>query len=265
MLETVPDLAEPVQPSVAPPMQSALHDPHSGLHVEAGRLTGLVSADPDETATIAMRLGRLVELATSPGEAENNAAVTLGGTRLRDLPLGLVRERVLVSEAEPRLFTGRLRDELDPWGRTRDDDAALLAGVGMAAAHDVLDALPDGLDAEVEEAGRGFSGGQRQRLALARAVLADSDVLVLIEPTSAVDAHTEIQVARRLRAARHGDDRATADGRTTVVTTASPLLLDACDRVAFLVGGRVVATGTHRELLARHPDYRDTVIRGEDA
>ncbi len=77
----------------------------------------------------------------------------------------------------------------------------------MASAGDVLEALPEGLDAQVDEAGRGFSGGQRQRLALARAVLADSDVLVLVEPTSSVDAHTEVLVAERLQAARHGADR----------------------------------------------------------
>ena len=84
-------------------------------------------------------------------------------------------------------------------------------------------ALPEGLDAQVDEAGRGFSGGQRARLALARAVLADSDVLVLVEPTSSVDAHTEVIIAARLQAARHGDGRNTDTARTTVVTSASPL------------------------------------------
>ena len=162
----------------------------------------------------------------------------------------------MVSEAEPRLFSGVLRDELDPWGGAADE-GALLAAVDVAAAGDVLDALPEGLDAQVDEAGRGFSGGQRQRLALARAVLADSDVLVLVEPTSSVDAHTEILIAQRLRASRHADA-----GRTTVVTTASPLLLDRCDDVAFVLAGRVIARGSHRHLLATHPDYRDTVTRG---
>jgi ABC-type multidrug transport system fused ATPase/permease subunit len=133
----------------------------------------------------------------------------------------------------------------------------------VAAAHDVLEALPEGLDAQVDEAGRGFSGGQRQRLALARALLSDSDVLVLVEPTSAVDAHTEVRVAERLKAARHGPELGVDQARTTVVTTASPLLLDRCDEVAFLVAGRVAATGTHRELLGRHPGYRETVTRGE--
>jgi ABC-type multidrug transport system fused ATPase/permease subunit len=170
------------------------------------------------------------------------------------LPVDVLRSRVLVSEPEPRLFTGRLRDELDPGGQQADGD--LLTALQVADAADVLDALPDGLDAEVEERGRSFSGGQRQRIALARAVLADPDVLVLVEPTSAVDAHTESRIADRLRVSRAG--------RTTLVVTASPLLLDRADHVAVLVGGRVVAQGAHAELLHAVPAYRETVLRGED-
>jgi ABC-type multidrug transport system fused ATPase/permease subunit len=74
-----------------------------------------------------------------------------------------------------------------------------------------------------------------------------------------------VLVAERLREARHGDhDDSGGEGRTTVVTTASPLVLDRCDDVAFVLAGRVVARGTHRELLASHPGYRETVTRGED-
>ena len=113
----------------------------------------------------------------------------------------------------------------------------------------------------MDEGGREFSGGQRQRLALARTLLTDAEVLVLIDPTSAVDAHTEALVASRLRDARHEAPRR---GRTTVVTSASPLLLDHCDEVVFVRDGVVEARGTHRDLLADHPAYRDTVTRGED-
>lgn len=248
ILRTEPTIADPPMALAEPPHDVPLADPVSGLVVEPGTMTAVVSADPDESAAIAHRLGRLTD----------DDRVNLGGTRLRDLPLATVRRRVLVSEAEPRLFTGGLRDELDPWARSAGD-ADLLAAVHVAAAEDVLDALPEGLDAEVDEAGRGFSGGQRQRLALTRAILADPEVLVLVEPTSAVDAHTEVKVAQRLRTARHADGT-----RTTVVTTASPLLLDRCDEVAYVLAGRVVARGTHRDLLAEHPGYRDTVTRGED-
>jgi putative ABC transport system ATP-binding protein len=142
--------------------------------------------------------------------------------------------------------------------------SAMIAGTrrrpAESRARDLLDLL--GVGDKADELPAVLSGGQRQRLALARALLADSDVLVLVEPTSAVDAHTEVLVADRLRAARHGDDR--LDPPTTVVTTASPLVMDRCDEVAFLVAGRVVATGRHRDLLADHPGYRETVIRGAE-
>ena len=98
-----------------------------------------------------------------------------------------------------------------------------------------------------------FSGGQRQRLVLARALAADPEILVLVEPTSAVDAHTEARIAARLRAHRAG--------RTTVVVSSSPLVLDAVDEVAFLRDGRVVATGTHGDLLDPAPAYRAVVTR----
>jgi ABC-type multidrug transport system fused ATPase/permease subunit len=128
--------------------------------------------------------------------------------------------------------------------------------VDAAAAQDVLEALPAGLDSQVEERGRSFSGGQRQRLSLARALLTEAPTLVLVEPTSAVDAHTEAAVAARMREHRAG--------RTTVVMTASPLVLDQADHVVLLAGGRVAAEGSHRELLARSRAYRRTVVRGED-
>jgi ABC-type multidrug transport system fused ATPase/permease subunit len=252
VLTTTPQISDPEDPSPVPPSGAVLADGRSGLVVTPGRLLGLVSADPDETALIAQRLGRLVD----------DAGVTLGGRPLRDLPLADVRRRILVSEAEPRLFTGRLRDELDAWDRA-PGDPALLAGLSVAAADDVLDALPEGLDATVDEGGRGFSGGQRQRVALARTLLADPEILVLIEPTSSVDAHTEALVAQRLHEARHGVARHNGARRTTVLTSASPLVLDRCDEVAYVSDGRVVVTGTHRELLA-DARYRYTVTRGED-
>jgi len=173
---------------------------------------------------------------------------------LLDLPLETVRRRVVVSETDPRLFTGTLRDELDPWGRY--DDATILRTLSVASGEDVLEALADGLDSEVEERGRSFSGGQRQRLALTRALLTGAETLVLVEPTSAVDAHTEARIAGRLAAAR--------EGLTTAVMTASPLLLDRADHVLLLQGGIVTARGTHHELLHTNAAYRAVVTRGED-
>jgi ABC-type multidrug transport system fused ATPase/permease subunit len=109
----------------------------------------------------------------------------------------------------------------------------------------------------VTERGRGFSGGQRQRIVLARALLTRAETLILIEPTSAVDAHTESRIAAGFR-----EERA-RPGLTTLVVTASPLLLGVVDAVVFLEDGRVSAAGTHRGLMASNPTYRNVVIRSE--
>ncbi|MEO7059422.1 MAG: ABC transporter ATP-binding protein [Lapillicoccus sp.] len=247
VLRVQPDHADhpDIEPAGEPAAGAALVDERTGITLASGRLTVVVSARPEDTAALADRLGRF-------GTAADG--VRLGGSLLTDLPVATVRRRVVVSETDPRLFSGSLRSELDPWGRHDDDE--ILAALAVASGEDVLEALPAGLDSEVEERGRSFSGGQRQRLALTRALLTEADTLVLVEPTSAVDAHTEARVAGRLAAARAG--------RTTVVMSASPLVLDHADHVAFLRDGRLAASGTHRELMRDHPAYRAVVVRGEE-
>ncbi len=232
-----------------PPLSALLVDERSGLVVQPGQFLAVVSGRPDESAALADRLGRF---------GTDVVGVTLGGIPLTDLAVAELRQRILVSETDPRLFTGTLRDELDPWGNHTDSE--ILAALTVASGEDVLEALSDGLDSDVEERGRSFSGGQRQRLALTRALLADAAILVLVEPTSAVDAHTETRIAARLAEFRAG--------HTTVVMSASPLVLDQADRVVLLDEGRVVAEGTHHDLLHRgdaaSAAYRAVVVRGED-
>jgi ABC-type multidrug transport system fused ATPase/permease subunit len=238
------NVEEPATPAEEPPAGVPLADPQSGLVVHPGELVCLVSERPEETAALADRLGGF---GTTDG-------VLLGDVRITQLPTATVRRRIVVSEADPVLFAGTLRHELDPWGRA--DDADVLRAIEVADAGDILDALPARLEAEVEERGRSFSGGQRQRLVLARALLSDAEVLVLVEPTSAVDAHTEARIAERLRAAR--------SGRTTVIVTSSPLVLDRADRVVLLRDGRIAAEGRHRALLRDDAYYREVVTRGEE-
>lgn len=216
----------------APAAGSTLRHEPSGLELRPGQLVAVVSPDPDASAEIVTTMARFDATA---------AEVTWDGVPLTEFPLAQVRERIVLSEPTPALFTGELATELDVRGHLSEEQ--LLEAIRVADARDVLDSLPEGLHGEITEKGRSLSGGQRQRVALARALLTDAEVLLLIEPTSAVDAHTEARIAANLREARAG--------RTTAIVSASPLVLDVVDDVAFLVDGVVATRGSHRDLLER--------------
>ncbi|WP_396446607.1 ABC transporter transmembrane domain-containing protein [Actinomadura sp.] len=226
----------PAAGTARPAAPAELVDIASGLVVRPGRVTAIAAGDPRDAQAVADRLGRYA-----------GGDVDFGGLPLHEV--ADIRERILVAVNEDRLFAGPLGESLAPDG----DEAALRAAIRAACAEDVVASV--GLDAHVAEAGREFSGGQRQRLRLARALAADPEVLILVEPTSAVDAHTEARIAERLGRARAG--------RTTVVCTTSPLMLDRADHVAFLEDGVVVAEGRHRDLLDEDPRYAAAVTRGE--
>jgi len=245
ILAVRPLVSDPASPLAWPARITRLEDRASGLVLERGALAGLVTETPDEATRQADRLGRFVP---------HTEGVFLNGAAIDAYALGDVRTHVVVSEIEPRLFSGELRYELMPHGLVDDD--RILEVLVATSALDVLDALDDGLATTIEERGRGFSGGQRQRLNLARAILTDAEVLILVEPTSAVDTHTEGRIAARLREARAG--------HTTLVATTSPLLLERVDEVFLVIDDQVVDRGAHDELVARSARYRQIVLR-EDA
>jgi ABC-type multidrug transport system fused ATPase/permease subunit len=259
LLRTEPDIGPGPDSAVMPgpgaladPDSSLLADPDSGLVVPARGLTAVVCAAGD-AAALADRLGRYGDSGDS-----GDSGVRYAGRPLTELPLAGIRERILVTTVDAHLFAGPLWRELDPAGRlaSSDDpsrDDPLWAAVDAAAARDVIEALPDQLDTSVAAGGREFSGGQQQRLRLARALMADPDVLILIDPTSAVDAHTESRMAEGLARLRQG--------RATVVFTTSILLLGQADHVALVIDGTVAAEGSHETLMA-DPRYRALVERG---
>ena len=246
VLHLEPDAGEPAEPVTALPAtlgRADLIDLWSGFRARAGHLTAIVPTDPDAGAHQADRLGLHTP---APDDA-----VRLGDLPLNRLSRNVLRRHILVSDTAALLFAGDLAQVLDVRGRASEND--LREALRVAGALDILDGLPEGLAGRVAERGRTFSGGQRQRLVLARAVLADPPVLVLVEPTSAVDAHTEARIAQRLRQRRQG--------LTTIVITTSPLLLEVADEVALLDGDRITAVGRHAGLLDTHAGYRAVVTR----
>ncbi|MFE5893089.1 ABC transporter transmembrane domain-containing protein [Streptomyces sp. NPDC056468] len=229
-----------------------LYDPATGLLAPAGRLTAVVCGDPDAAGRLAERLGG--------HPSEEGASVLLGGVPLDELPLDNARTAVLVQDKDPVLLSGTLRELFDVPG---SGDVGAEEALAAAQCEDVLAALVQGsldtedpMEARITERGRSLSGGQRQRIALARSLVTDPEVLVLDEPTSAVDSHTEARIAEGVRNLRAG--------RTTVVFTSSPLLLDRADRVVLVHEGEVAAVGVHRELVHAEPRYRAVVTRETD-
>ncbi|MEU5435341.1 ABC transporter ATP-binding protein [Streptomyces sp. NPDC020719] len=232
-----------------------LYDPATGLLAPKGRFTAVVCGDPDAAGRLAERLGG------HAAEANGTASALLGGVALDELPLDGARTAVLVQDKDPVLLSGTLRELLDvpSSGQVTAEEALTAAQCG-----DVLDALAqasvdtdgDPMRTRITERGRSLSGGQRQRLALARSLVTDPEVLVLDEPTSAVDSHTEARVAAGVKHLR--------TGRTTVVFSSSPLLLDLAERVVFVHDGEVASVGVHRELLHTDDRYRAVVTRETD-
>lgn len=226
-----------------PPSEGPLVDPTSGALIRPGLFTALVSARPADAVAVVERLGWFTD-----------TDATWAGVRVDTLAPDRLRQRLLVADTDAHLFAGTVRDTIA--GRHAPDDDKVGAAVHVAVAEDIVDALPGGLDAPVAPGGSTLSGGQRQRLRLARAVYARPDVLLAVEPTSAVDANTEAVIVERLRRARRG--------LTTVITTTSPLVLDHADEVVFLADGHATASGTHEQLLRDNRAYRDLVSRAQD-
>ncbi|MFC9430221.1 ABC transporter ATP-binding protein [Streptomyces sp. NPDC056987] len=213
------------------------------FEVAAGEFVAIAAYQPRAAADLASVLAVNV----APGAYEG--VVRVGGQPIADLTIESVRAHMLVNPYDGEIFAGTLRTNIDPSGTS----GTLPEAVEASMLTDVVALHRDGLDYAVRDRGANLSGGQRQRLSLARALAADTDVLVLHDPTTAVDAVTEQLVARNVAKLRRG--------RTTLVITSSPALLDAADRVLVLDDGVVTAEGTHRNLLAGDADYCRAVAR----
>ena len=219
------------------------------LSVADGEVVALACADPADAADVIDAVSGRVDGGARVGEV----AITPEGR------LGL-RADLLVEPHVVDLFDGTLREQLATRAPEQgpspesDDDGWADAALHAAGAEDLLRILPEGYDTRILDRGANLSGGQRQRIALARAVAADAPVLVLHDPTTAVDAVTEQNIAEALVAARHRTDRA------TLLVTRAPALLQAADRVVFVRDGRITAEGEHTDLMG-HETYREVVRR----
>lgn len=209
------------------------------LTIEPGETMALVGAVGSGKTTLTALVPRLYDV--------TGGRVLVGGTDVRDLPLDQLRHAVTTAFEDATLFSASVRENLT-LGRAGITEDDVTEAIEVAQADFVHD-LPFGLDTRIGEQGLSLSGGQRQRLALARAVLGRPRVLVLDDPLSALDVHTEALVEAALR-------RVLAT-TTALVVAHRPSTVMLADRVALLQDGRITAVGTHRDLLANNEYYRN--------
>ncbi|MER6824185.1 ABC transporter ATP-binding protein [Streptomyces cellulosae] len=206
------------------------------LHIRPGESLALVGATGSGKTTLTALVPRLHEV--------TEGRITLDGRDIGDMSREELRSRVAVAFEEPTLFSATVGENVLMGGGSDEEDLDRALAVAQA---DFAHALPQGTATQVGEQGLSLSGGQRQRLALARAVVGRPDFLVLDDPLSALDVHTEAAVEAALR-------RVLAD-TTALIVAHRPSTVLLADRVALLSGGRITAVGTHHELLRGNAEY----------
>lgn len=242
--ETTGGTAEPAPPATG---ELRLHGlGHAGLDgidltVRPGEHLGIVVTDTADAATLLHCLARRCD--------PDRGRIELDGTPVTELAPAALRSALLVAEHDAQLFDGSLLDNVTAAAPAGADPRPAM---DAAAVDEVAATLPGGTAGRIGERGSSLSGGQRQRVALARALAADRSVLVVHDPTTAVDAATEARIATGIRRAR--------TGRTTVLVTSSPALLAATDRVVLIDGGTITAEAPHEDLVRDHPVYRTAVL-----
>ncbi|MDX6362044.1 MAG: ATP-binding cassette, subfamily bacterial, partial [Streptomyces sp.] len=217
------------------------------LHIRPGETMALVGATGTGKTTLTALIPRLHEV--------TSGRITLDGEDITRMPRAALRRLVAVAFEEPTLFSASVGENVLMGAEDSAGAAELERALAVAQA-DFAHALPEGTATQVGEQGLSLSGGQRQRLALARAVVGSPRFLVLDDPLSALDVHTEAAVEAALR-------RVLA--RTTALVVAHrPSTVLLADRVALLSGGRIAAVGTHHELLRTNAEYAWLMSGAED-
>jgi ATP-binding cassette subfamily B protein len=217
------------------------------LHVEPGETVALVGRTASGKTTISRLLPRFYDV--------RSGSVKIDGHDVRELTVASLRAQIGVALDEPFLFTASIRDNV-AYGRPDAPFADVEAAARAANADEFISSLPRGYETVVGERGYTLSGGQRQRIAIARTLLLNPPILILDDATSAVDVEVEQQI--------HDALRLLMQGRTTLVVAHRLSTIGLADRVLLLDGGRIVAAGTHEDLLKTNPLYVEVLAQAEE-
>ena len=211
-----------------------------GLHIESGMTVGILGGTGSAKTTLVSMISRLYEV--------DKGAVCVGGHNVKDYTMEALRSGCAMVLQKNTLFSGTIRENLR-WGRADATDAEIEEACRMACADEFIQRMPDGYDTYIEQGGTNVSGGQKQRLCIARAILRRPKVLILDDSTSAVDTATDARIRGALKTALPGTTKLIIAQRITSVMDA--------DMILVLDDGHVVGQGTHTQLMESCEIYRE--------
>ena len=210
------------------------------LHIPSGATVGILGGTGSSKSTLVQLIPRLYDV--------SEGSLKVGGVDVRDYDLEVLRDNVAMVLQKNELFSGTIKQNLR-WGNAEATDEELIHACKLACAHDFIESFPDGYDTYIEQGGTNVSGGQKQRLCIARALLKKPRILILDDSTSAVDTKTDAMIRQAFREEIPGTTKLIIAQRVSSVQDA--------DMIVILDNGMVVATGTHDELLKTSPIYQE--------
>ena len=210
------------------------------LHIEPGMTVGILGGTGSSKSTFVQLIPRLYDV--------TEGTVKVGGLDVKDYDIHALRDQVAVVLQKNVLFSGTIRENLR-WGNPNATDEELEHACRLACAHDFIAGFPDGYDTHIEQGGTNVSGGQRQRLCIARALLKNPKILILDDSTSAVDTHTDALIRKAFKEE--------IPGTTKLIIAQRVASVQEADLILVLEGGKIAAQGTHETLLATSEIYRE--------